>query len=102
MPTPPAGTIGSLDYTKEERQTLAKKSKNWECSICGKVSNKLLTGTTTTQALSQEECSFLKQISLKVSFNIYKYLVISALVVLFASIGFIFADFNIYIFYKLI
>lgn len=69
MPTPPAGTIGSLDYTKEERQSLAKKSRNWECSICGKVATKLLSGTGTTQTLSQEECSFLQQISLKVSFK---------------------------------
>ncbi|KAJ8927881.1 hypothetical protein NQ314_019625 [Rhamnusium bicolor] len=41
MPTPAAGTIGSLDYTAEERQILAKKSKTWECSICGKISREI-------------------------------------------------------------
>ncbi|KAG8036744.1 hypothetical protein G9C98_004066 [Cotesia typhae] len=37
MPTPGNDTIGSLDYTAEERQKLAKKSQSWECNICGKI-----------------------------------------------------------------
>ncbi|KAI5753666.1 hypothetical protein M8J77_002282 [Diaphorina citri] len=36
MPTPGSGTAGSLDYTPEERKTLARKSKQWSCSLCGK------------------------------------------------------------------
>lgn len=31
------GAIASLDYTKEERQKLAKKSLEFECPECGKV-----------------------------------------------------------------
>lgn len=70
MPTPAAGTIGSLDYTPEERQILAKKSKNWECQVCGKISTKLLeTSAGLGHTLSHEESSLLQQISLKVGSN---------------------------------
>lgn len=67
MPTPAAGTIGSLDYTKEERQVLAKKSKTWECSVCGMIADKLSTVTSTNATpLTQEETSLISQIALKV------------------------------------
>lgn len=67
MPTTAAGTIGSLDYTPEERQLLARKSKNWECSICGKISEKLnSTEGAASPKLTQEESSLIKQIALKV------------------------------------
>lgn len=66
MPTTSTGAIGSLEYTAEERQLLAKKSKNWECSICGKISEKLAAeGYTLSPKLTQEESSLIKQISLK-------------------------------------
>lgn len=44
MPSSSAGTIGSLDYTPEERKTLARRSRQWECSVCGGgcVASKLL------------------------------------------------------------
>lgn len=45
MPTATIGAIGSLNYSPEERQALAKKSRNWECDICGKVSEKLFDPT---------------------------------------------------------
>lgn len=35
MPTPGQGTIGSLDYPKDERQRLARRSKSWSCDTCG-------------------------------------------------------------------
>lgn len=35
MPTPGQGTIGSLDYTPQERKILAQKSVNWTCDKCG-------------------------------------------------------------------
>ncbi|XP_034944811.1 ubiquitin-conjugating enzyme E2 J1-like [Chelonus insularis] len=41
MPTPGNDTIGSLNYSVEERQKLAKKSQKWECEICGKIINLL-------------------------------------------------------------
>lgn len=36
MPTPGNGTAGSIDYTPEERKILAKKSRQWYCTLCGK------------------------------------------------------------------
>lgn len=61
------GTIGSLDYTPEERQVLAKKSKTWECPICGKVADKLLTSDhVLSPKLTLEESSMLNSIALKV------------------------------------
>lgn len=72
MPTPAAGTIGSLDYTKEERQILAKKSRGFECQVCGNISNKLAVTTAiddqeskTPKPLTKEESSLLSQIALK-------------------------------------
>jgi len=42
MPSPGKGSVGSLDYSKEERQVLAKRSQEWSCPICGKISLLLL------------------------------------------------------------
>ncbi|KAK9505089.1 hypothetical protein O3M35_009231 [Rhynocoris fuscipes] len=41
MPTPSKGTIGSLDYTPEERKALARRSLKWECPQCGVISSLL-------------------------------------------------------------
>ncbi|CAH0547617.1 unnamed protein product [Brassicogethes aeneus] len=67
MPTPSAGTIGSLDYTPDERRILALKSKNWECTTCGKIAEKLENaGKIDAQPeLTQEESTLIKQIALK-------------------------------------
>ncbi|CAO3626103.1 unnamed protein product [Cunninghamella echinulata] len=35
LPTQSKGALGGLDYQKEERQRLAKKSKTWTCNVCG-------------------------------------------------------------------
>lgn len=35
MPTEGNGAIGALDYTENERQVFAKKSRNWKCDKCG-------------------------------------------------------------------
>lgn len=63
MPTKPGGTIGSLDYSAEERQILARKSQAWECHICGKINTKLSTNSATP--LTQEESTLLQNISFK-------------------------------------
>ncbi|ORZ11829.1 ubiquitin-conjugating enzyme/RWD-like protein [Absidia repens] len=34
FPTSAQGAVGGLDYPKEERQKLAKLSKNWKCTVC--------------------------------------------------------------------
>ncbi|KAI9302328.1 ubiquitin-conjugating enzyme/RWD-like protein [Cunninghamella echinulata] len=35
LPTQSKGALGGLDYQKEERQRLAKRSKTWTCNVCG-------------------------------------------------------------------
>lgn len=42
MPTPAQGTIGSLDYSTEERRTLARRSRDWVCPLCGPISQLVL------------------------------------------------------------
>jgi len=42
MPTPGQGTIGSLDYTPDERRGLARRSVDWCCPQCGVASGLLL------------------------------------------------------------
>lgn len=59
MPTPGGGTIGSLDYTPEERQMLARKSQLFECSSCGKVAEHLLSSA--SKPSTQPELSPAKQ-----------------------------------------
>ncbi|XP_046405588.1 ubiquitin-conjugating enzyme E2 J1-like [Ischnura elegans] len=51
MPSPGKGMIGALDYTVEERKTLARKSRSWRCPICGDVSQ--LVGRKTGAATRQ-------------------------------------------------
>lgn len=41
MPSEGLGTIGSLDYTSDERKELAKKSVEWTCNVCGKIKDLL-------------------------------------------------------------
>ncbi|KAL1123373.1 hypothetical protein AAG570_002458 [Ranatra chinensis] len=63
MPTPGKGTIGSLDYTPEERKTLARKSQQWECSECGTIS-KLLGNN--AAPITQAESQMIKSVVFKV------------------------------------
>ncbi|PNF28086.1 Ubiquitin-conjugating enzyme E2 J1 [Cryptotermes secundus] len=63
MPTPGNGTIGSLDYTPEERQMLARKSQMLECPSCGKVVEQL--SSSVSKPPTQEESSLIRQIALK-------------------------------------
>lgn len=42
MPTPGQGTIGSLDYSPEERRALARRSRAWSCPHCGDTAGALL------------------------------------------------------------
>lgn len=63
MPTPAEGTIGSLDYTPEERRILAKKSKTWVCSQCGEIAS--LLSSTAAKPITEEEKSVLNQIAFK-------------------------------------
>lgn len=64
MPTPGNDTIGSLDYSIEERQKLAKKSLSWQCESCGKIAG-LLSEDGNKQPITQEEQHMLNTIALK-------------------------------------
>ncbi|XP_015519067.1 ubiquitin-conjugating enzyme E2 J1 isoform X1 [Neodiprion pinetum] len=64
MPTPGNGTIGSLDYSTEERQKLAKKSLSWQCDSCGKIAD-LLSKDTAKTPITEEEQHMLDTIALK-------------------------------------
>ncbi|XP_075221516.1 ubiquitin-conjugating enzyme E2 J1-like isoform X2 [Lycorma delicatula] len=63
MPTPGNGTIGSLDYSPEERKLLAHKSQSWVCPGCGRMSEQLnLTGATN---VTQAESALIKNVVFK-------------------------------------
>lgn len=63
MSSPGNGAIGSLEYTKDERRILAKKSRKWECNDCGKVVHFL--STSKCQPVTQEESDMINRIALK-------------------------------------
>ena len=65
MPTPAAGTIGSLDYTLDERKVLARKSQTWECGTCGLIIDKLSNTKNAGKPLTTEETCLIKNIALK-------------------------------------
>lgn len=54
MPTPGKGTIGSLDYTPEERKILARKSRTWKCPKCGLISSLLGSSSMTVSAAESQ------------------------------------------------
>jgi len=55
MPTPGQGTIGSLDYTPEERRVLARRSADWSCPQCGVASGLLLPPSQEANEQQKEE-----------------------------------------------
>ncbi|OWF45894.1 proline-rich receptor-like protein kinase PERK9 [Mizuhopecten yessoensis] len=63
MPTHGAGAIGSLDYSKEERAKLAKRSLEWKCPTCGQVQNILKPVTSASQQTRQEAKELAAQIN---------------------------------------
>jgi len=67
MPTPGHGTIGSLDYTPEERKVLAQRSVSFACEECGVTSLLLAppSGETPSPARDQQLRHILHSMSLK-------------------------------------
>lgn len=63
MPTHGAGAIGSLDYSKEERAKLAKKSLEWKCPTCGQVQDILKPVTSASQQTQKEAKELAAQIN---------------------------------------
>ncbi|XP_072106038.1 ubiquitin-conjugating enzyme E2 J1 [Mobula birostris] len=73
MPTKGEGAIGSLDYTPDERKTLAKKSQDFSCEICGSRMRTALLASTESSILSLadvEAKELAKQINFKAETNI--------------------------------
>jgi len=59
LPAPADGAIGALDWSKEERKKLAKKSVDFVCPICGNCANLLpklgsITNTTKSTKFSKD------------------------------------------------
>lgn len=93
MPTPGVGTIGSLDFTPEERKKLAAKyvvfytvailiayprttnfvrlfrSQSYVCPECGKITDELATGV--SKPATEEEKSLIDCVAFKVKFLSY-------------------------------
>ncbi|NXK02152.1 UB2J1 enzyme, partial [Herpetotheres cachinnans] len=70
MPTKGEGAIGSLDYTPEERRTLAKKSQDFCCEMCGtsmKTALLPLTSGSVSSQADKEAKELARQISFKLS-----------------------------------
>merc|ERR1719411_709016 len=69
MPTPSKGTIGSLDYSAEERKKLAKKSLSYVCPDCGLVAELLKSQNTSTEdsitSTAEEAKEIIKTMSMK-------------------------------------
>eukprot|EP00041_Stephanoeca_diplocostata_P008520 m.126214 g.126214 ORF g.126214 m.126214 type:complete len:322 (-) comp17361_c0_seq1:52-1017(-) len=68
MPTPGEGAIGALDYTQLERQKLAQRSVNSECSKCGKLRDRLAKVGTQQAKLSDAEQKALEEMK-KIGFS---------------------------------
>lgn len=66
MPTPGQGTIGSLDYTQDERRALARRSVSWCCDLCGTASTLLLPPS---QQKNMEEKEEMEKIVQSVAFK---------------------------------
>ena len=67
MPTLGEGAIGSLDYTKEERRTLAKKSLAYHCPTCKIESSSILPMLTEK---SQQESAEAKELASQIEFKV--------------------------------
>ncbi|KAJ8008929.1 hypothetical protein DPEC_G00083520 [Dallia pectoralis] len=67
MPTKGEGAIGSLDYTPEERRTLAKKSQDFCCEACGCTMRSALLSPSPTNPSpdDQEDQELAQQINFK-------------------------------------
>ncbi|XP_060877986.1 ubiquitin-conjugating enzyme E2 J1-like [Metopolophium dirhodum] len=63
MPTNGRGSLGALEYTPEERLSLAKKSRNWICDCCGQISN--LLANNKAKPLTKEESELIKSVTFK-------------------------------------
>jgi len=66
MPTSALGSLGSLNYTPEERKLLAKKSHEFSCDECGNVRSHLATASLLASKSIQAEA---KQLAAQIEFK---------------------------------
>ncbi|NXM84642.1 UB2J1 enzyme, partial [Oenanthe oenanthe] len=78
MPTKGEGAIGSLDYTPEERRTLAKKSQDFCCEMCG-TSMKTALLPLTSGSVSSQADKEAKELARQISFKVKSLLKFSSL-----------------------
>ncbi|KAM8952338.1 ubiquitin-conjugating enzyme E2 J1 isoform 2-T2 [Pelodytes ibericus] len=70
MPTKGEGAIGSLDYTPEERKSLAKKSQDYYCESCGvNMKSALLPHSSHSSPDDREARELARQINFKAEVN---------------------------------
>ena len=83
MPTPSKGTIGSLDYSAEERKKLAKKSLSYVCPDCGLVAELLKSQNTSTEDSITSTAEEAKEIIKTMSMKVYKEIFFSKIEIIF-------------------
>jgi len=62
LPSEGSGAIGALDWTKDERVSLAKESHNYECPICG-LAIEMLSNTADDEGIDKIDDEIAKQIA---------------------------------------
>ena len=83
MPTPSKGTIGSLDYSAEERKKLAKKSLSYVSPHCGLVAKLLKSQNTSTEDSIASTAEEAKEIIKTMSMKVYKKQIFSKIEITF-------------------
>ncbi|CAH1738518.1 ubiquitin-conjugating enzyme E2 J1-like [Aphis gossypii] len=63
MPTNGRGSLGALEYTPEERSSLAKKSHTWACDSCGQISD--LLANNKAKPMTKEESELINSVTFK-------------------------------------
>lgn len=69
MPTESLGAIGSLDYSAEERKSLAQKSHCWSCPSCGLIIS-LLRESTEQVSEETENSKEAKELAKQICFKV--------------------------------
>lgn len=69
LPTPGKGAIGALDYPPEERKKLAKRSKDWRCSVCDCPNETILKTVSTSSSVPSQDSQNLQELASQISFK---------------------------------
>lgn len=69
MPTSTPGAIGSLDFPPKEKKRLAKLSRNWKCSACGKSNSEIMLEVERTETKKNDEKDEVKRLASQLVFS---------------------------------